>query len=243
MSSLLETLQIFGVNDARDRWSSRDPNYGGISGSISRGGPAGVFDNRVLGMAGVCRFSYAGTGEPFCITLEETGVTTTCELVTYDPDEMPDIPLQKDARLQRIIMRASSLHDAITELSSTLPSRITMVASPTAPFLSLTSSGTVGSATVEFSKDPELVETFYVPERTVNTYSYGLIRYASRAMSMAKKVSIRSDEHGVLSLQFMIDIEGTSVTSYVDFRFVAFLPEDGEEEVEPNENEVEDDTE
>ena len=40
----------------------------------------------------------------------------------------------------------------------------------------------------------------------------------------------------------MIDVEGTSVTSYVDFRFVAFLPEDGEEEAVPNENEVEEDT-
>ena len=243
LSSLLETLQIFGVNDARDRWSSRDPNYGGISGSIAKGGPAGVFDNRVLGMAGVCRLSYAGAGAPFCVTLEETGVTTTCELVTYDPEEMPDIPLQKDSRLQRIIMRASALHDAIAELSSTSPSRITMVASPAAPFFSLTTSGTVGSATVEFSKDPELVETFHVPERTVNTYSYALIRNASRAMSMAKKVSIRSDEHGVLSLQFMIDVEGTSVTSYVDFRFVAFLSEDGEDDDGGEENEVEEDTE
>ena len=227
LSSLLETLQIFGINDVKDRWSARDPTYGGVSGSMSRGGSAAAFDNRVLGMTGVCRLSYAGIGEPLCIILEETGVTTTCELVTYEPELQTDIPLQRDALAQKIIMRASWLYDAITELSSTSPTRLTIVASPTAPYFTLSSTGPLGSATVEFSKDPQLLETFQVPRRTVNTYKYSLIKGASRAMSMASKVSIRGDEQGVLSLQFMIEVEGGGV-SFVDFRFVAFVSEEGE---------------
>jgi len=231
LSALLEILQIFGINDNKDRWSSRDPSYGGVTGSLSRGGPAAAFDNRVLGMAGVCRLSYAGIGEPLCIILEETGVTTTCELVTYVPEIQEDIPLQRDALAQKIIMRASWLHDAITELSSTSPSRLTISASPTAPYFTLSSAGPLGSAAVEFSKDPQLLETFQVPRRTVNTYKYSLIRNAARAMAVASKVSIRGDEQGVLSLQFMIELEGGSV-SFVDFRFVPFMPEEGEENVE-----------
>lgn len=179
-------------------------------------------------MNGICRLSYSAQGEPFRIILEEKGVTTTCELVTYEPDFMEDIPLQKDAIAQKIIMRASWLHDAINELSSTSPTRLTMVSSPTAPFFTLSSSGPLGSATVEFSKDPQLLETFHVPRRTVNTYKYSLIKGASRAMAIAAKVSIRSDEQGVLSLQFMIDVEGGGV-SFVDFRFVPFIPEEGED--------------
>ena len=158
-------------------------------------------------------------------------MTTTCELVTYEPDFLEDIPLQKDAIAQKIIMRASWLHDAINELSSTSPTRLTMVSSPTAPYFTLSSSGPLGSATVEFSKDPQLLETFHVPRRTVNTYKYSLIKGASRAMGIAAKVSIRSDEQGVLSLQFMIDVEGGGV-SFVDFRFVPFISEEGEDEDE-----------
>ncbi len=64
-------------------------------------------------------------------------------------------------------------------------------------------------------------------KRTVNTYKYSLIRGASRAMAIASKVSIRGDEQGVLSLQFMIENDDGGV-SFVDFRFVPFVPEDGE---------------
>ena len=221
LSSLLETLQIFGINDTKDRWGSREPY----------GGSGGAFENSVLGMNGLCRISYAAEGDPLCIVLEETGVTTTCELVTYEPEYREDIPLQREALAQKIIMRASWLHDAITELSSTSPTRLTIVASPTAPYFTLSSSGPLGSATVEFSKDPQLLETFQVPKRTVNTYKYSLIRGASRAMAIASKVSIRGDEQGVLSLQFMIEVESGGV-SFVDFRFVPYVPEDGEGEEE-----------
>ena len=231
LSSLLETLQIFGINDLKDRWSSRESGYDGLTGFPSRGGGAAAFDNRNLGMNGICRLSYSAQGEPLRIILEEKGVTTTCELVTYEPDFQEDIPLQKDAIAQKIIMRASWLHDAINELSSTSPTRLTMVSSPTAPYFTLSSSGPLGSATVEFSKDPQLLETFHVPRRTVNTYKYSLIRGASRAMAIAAKVSIRSDKQGVLSLQFMIDVDGGGV-SFVDFRFVPFIPEEGEDEEE-----------
>ncbi|MCJ1388694.1 ssDNA endodeoxyribonuclease [Xylographa bjoerkii] len=235
LSSLLETLQIFASNDVKDRWSSRDPTYGGVTGSIARGGPAVAFDNRVLGMAGVCRLSCAGIGEPLCIVLEETGVTTTCELMTYEPEPRADIPLQKDAISQKVIMKASWLHDAITELSSTSPTRLTIVASPTTPYFALSSSGPLGSATVEFSKDPQLLETFHVPRRVVNTYKFSLIKGACKAMAMANKVSIRGDDQGVLSLQFMIEVDEDRV-SFVDFRFVAYIPEEGEGDEEDEED-------
>lgn len=227
LSSLLETLQIFGINDNKDRWFNRDSNYNDINGFSSRSGAPRALDNRILGMNGICRLSYAAAGEPLRIILEETGVTTTCELVTYEPEFQEEIPLQKDAIAQKIIMRASWLYDAINELSSTSPTRLTIVSSPTAPYFTLSSTGPLGSATVEFSKDPQLLETFQVPSRTVNTYKYSLIKGASRAMAMATKVSIRSDEQGVLSLQFMIEVEGCGF-SFVDFRFVPFIPEAGE---------------
>lgn len=227
LSSLLETLQIFGINDTKDRWSNRDLAYGGMNGSFTRGGATAAFNNHVLDMNGLCRFNYAAVGEPLCIILEEKGVTTTCELVTYEPNFHEEIPLRIDAIAQKIIMRASWLHDAINELSSTSPTRLTIVSSPTAPYFTLSSSGPLGSATVEFSRDPQLLETFQVPRRTVNTYKYSLIKGASRAMAIARKVSIRSDAQGVLSLQFMIEVEGGGV-SFVDFRFVPFIHEEGD---------------
>lgn len=237
LTALLETLQIFGVNEVKDRWASRDSAYGGVAGSLARGSSAAPFGNRVLGVTGMCRLNYAAKGEPLCIVLEEAGVTTTCEMVTYEPDYQEEIPLQRDALTQKIIMRSHWLYDAITELSSTSPSRLTIAASPSAPYLVLSSNGPLGSAAVEFSKDQQLLETFQVPKRTVNTYKHSLIKAASRAMQIASKVSIRGDEQGVLSLQFMVEMEGGGV-SFIDFRFVPLLPEEGEDDEDDLDEEV-----
>lgn len=73
-----------------------------------------------------------------------------------------------------------------------------------------------------------------MPRRSVNAYKYALIKGASRAMAIASKVSIRGDEQGVLSLQFLIEVEGGGV-SFVDFRFVPLELEDADEENEQEE--------
>lgn len=227
LPALLETLQIFGFADVKDKWFSRDGAYSsGVNGSVARGGTA--FDNRVLDVTGICRLSYDGAGDPLCITMVESSVTTTCELVTYEPESFEDIPFDRDNLVQKIIMRAPWLYDAITELSSTSPERLTITSSPEAPYFSLSAAGPLGSATIEFSKDSQLLETFQVPRRTVNIYKFSLVKAATRAMAIATKVSIRGDNQGVLSLQFMIEVESGNI-SFVDFRFVPFVPGEDDE--------------
>ena len=231
LEALLGTLQIFGVTDTTDRWSGRDPGYSSVTGSMHWGAPSAAFESRTLGMSGLCKLGYHSQGAPFSITLEEPGVTTTCELTTYEPDAFPAIPLQTDAIEAKVIMRASWLADAIEELAATSPSRLTLAASPSAPHLVLSASGAHGTAAVEFAKDPQLLETFQVPRRWSNMYKFAYVRSAVRAMAMASKVSIRGDAQGVLSLQFMVGMED-GLISFVDFRFIPFVGENGEDESE-----------
>jgi cell cycle checkpoint protein len=102
------------------------------------------------------------------------------------------------------------------------------MASPAAPYLSLSAVGHLGSASVEFGKGRELLETFSVAEKWTQSYKFEMIRAASEAMRLASKVSVRGDEQGVLSLQFMVEVEGGGI-SFVDFRFVPFLREEEDE--------------
>lgn len=190
-------------------------------------------------MAGLCRLSYANTGSPFSIILEEAGVTTTCNLNTYEPETPVEIPFQRDAMQVKIIMQSRWLFDAVSELSSTSPPRLDITATPTAPYLSLSAVGHLGSASIDFAKGRELLETFTVAERWTQSYKFEMIKAASEAMRLASKVSVRGDEQGVLSLQFMVEVEGGGV-SFVDFRFVPFLREDGEGEDEESKEEKED---
>lgn len=98
---------------------------------------------------------------------------------------------------------------------------------------------------------PTVTETFLVSppssmgSRIVQDYRFPLIRKAARAMAVANKVSIRGDRQGVLSLQFMIELDengpnnkssrestgGSSGTvTFVDFRFVPLLDENEAED-------------
>jgi len=234
LSALLQTLQIFGAADATtSRFSKLDND--GYNSNIRPGRP-NAFSNQALGMAAVCRLSYTGIGSPFSIILEESGVTTTCNLNTYEPESPEEIPFQRDSMQVKIIMQARWLFDAISELSSTSPSRLDITASPNAPYLSLSAVGPLGSASVEFAKGRELLETFTVADKWTQSYKFEMIKAAAEAMRLASKVSVRGDEQGVLSLQFMVEVEGGGV-SFVDFRFVPYLRDEDEDDEEASHDE------
>lgn len=188
-------------------------------------------------MTGICRLSYSTLGSPFGIILEESGVVTTCNLNTYQPEAAEEIPFNREQLEVKIIMQSRYLFDAISEISSMANSnsassnRLNITASPSSPFLSLSVAGDLGSASVEFAKSRELLETFTVARRWSQSYKFEMVRAAAEAMRLASKVSFRSDRQGVLSLQFMVEVEGGGV-SFVEFRFVPFVREEDESETE-----------
>ncbi|KAH4970178.1 hypothetical protein HBI81_100670 [Parastagonospora nodorum] len=248
LPALLETLQIFGLTDpntSKPPWA-RDNPYPTST----------AFSNNVLGMNNLCRISYAHEGAPLSIILTEASIRTTCDLSTYEPEYAEEIPFDRRSVVLKTIMRGSWLHDALSELSSTSPEKLTIYAKQVGgkPFFALSATGTLGSARVEFNNQPRsiraqlggpedehtnLLETFQLsdPEDVLrSSYRFALVQKAARAMSVAKKVSIRMDSQGVLSLQFMVEVEAAVAAgeaaklSFVDFVVVPMIEEDGEEE-------------
>ena len=156
LSALLETLQILGANDSS---LSTNPN---------NSAPANAFSTSALLLNRTCTLSYITQGSPLSVTLVEAGITTTCDLSTYEPDDSnfdssagaEDIPFQRDAIVFKIIMRSTWLHNAIMELDSTAPTVLSLSASASkAPFFALSGSGgPFSESTVEFSIDRTIVE-------------------------------------------------------------------------------------
>ncbi|KAH8697735.1 putative DNA repair protein Rad1 [Talaromyces proteolyticus] len=154
LSALLETLQIFGIGDA---------NLPSSSFSNQASSVAGAFTSPAVLLGRSCTLRYNNIGSPLSITLSESGITTTCELTTYEPDDPSfgsaagelDIPLQRDAIIMKIIMRSAWLHNAITELDGTNPTVLSISASSKKePFFALSGSGgPFSESTVEFSMD------------------------------------------------------------------------------------------
>ncbi|KAF2112044.1 Rad1/Rec1/Rad17 [Lophiotrema nucula] len=247
LPSLLETLQIFGLTD---------PNNSKPPWARDNASSTAFSNNNVLGMNNLCRISYDKVGAPLSIIITEATIRTTCNLTTYEPDFADEIPFDRQSLAFKTIMRGSWLFDAISELASTGPDKLTLIARTLKgkPLFALSASGPLGSARVEFNNNPQpssrgapqgtnanepppdqpnLLETFQLsdPDSYVrSSYRFALVQKAARAMSVATKVSVRSDIQGVLSLQFMIEVEPGKV-SFVDFRFVPLLEEDdGDEE-------------
>lgn len=229
--ALLETLQIFGAADTTTRFKPTDENF-----STIRAGRQNAFSNQNLGMAGICRFSYT-PGSDFSIIIEENGVVTTCDLVTYETEDPEEIPFSRHETEVKIIMQARYLYDAMSELSLTSPQRLDITSSPNAPWLSLSGSGPLGSATIEFAKSRELLETFSVGGKWGQSYKFEMVKAALEAMRLASKVSMRGDHQGVLSLQFMVEVEGGGI-SFVDFRFVPFVRDEDEDKDEDEEDDT-----
>ncbi|KAI5305043.1 histone acetyltransferase [Ascosphaera pollenicola] len=145
LSAFLETLQILGLGDLHQTQPSK------IESSTN------AFSTSATMLSKSCTIRYMQPGSPLCTTLAEAGVTTTCELTTYEPEEEDtmdsEIPLQRDAIVFKTIMRSTWLHNAITELAATNPTVLTFSASPThAPYFTLSGSGgPFSDSTVEFS--------------------------------------------------------------------------------------------
>lgn len=228
LPALLETLQIFGAvdNATRTQKAEQDPYRSNL-----RNYRPDAFSNQALGIGGTCSLQLSEEGGPLSIIIEESGVKTVANLTTYLPEVPEDIPFDRDELAYKIIMQSRHLLDALAELAPNGPKRLTITTSKNQPYLTLAGNGDLGTSTVDFAKGRELLETFAVHERWQQTYKFELIKSATEAMRIASKTSFRGDRQGVLSLQFMVEVEGAGV-SFLDFRFVPFISHADDEEVE-----------
>ncbi|PKS12706.1 hypothetical protein jhhlp_000914, partial [Lomentospora prolificans] len=224
---LLETLQILGSMDVARK---SEPERGTVL-SYNRGGAA-PFSDRALGLPGTCTLTYAEEGAPLSITIEESGVKTTANLVTYLPEIPEEIPFDRSDLAFKIIMQPRSLLDALADLATMSPEKLLIEVAESSPYLTLsTKGGDYGSSSYDFSKGRHLLETHVVHEHWVQSFKYDFIKAASEAMRIGNKVSFRGDRQGVLSLQFMVEVEGAG-SSFLDFKFVPFTGYDGEDDEE-----------
>ncbi|KAF5027694.1 hypothetical protein F66182_178 [Fusarium sp. NRRL 66182] len=228
LSSVLETLQIFGAVDVatRAQKAEQDPYRSNL-----RNYRPDAFSNQTLGISGTCTLQYTEEGDPFKITIEESGVKTTASLTTYLPEIPDDIPFDRNDLAFKIIMPSRTLLDSLAEISPTAPTKLTITTTKTSPFLSLAGLGDLGSSGVDFARGRDLLETFSIQDRWSQSYKFDFIKSSTEAMRIATKVSLRGDGQGVLSLQFMVDVEGGK-RSFLDFRFVPFIQHDEDDDAE-----------
>ncbi|KAK4892043.1 checkpoint clamp complex protein Rad1 [Elasticomyces elasticus] len=258
LNALLETLNIFSLSDPTTYNNKRGGEDAFASHRLGRHAGINAFASRgTLGVTGLTTFSYDGAGSAFGIHMSESGVTTTSDLTTYEAEGGgEEIPFNREDLALKTIMRASALLDAVQELSSLTPSSLCVSASPTSSRsggtgsgsnLSLSAAGALGEVKVDFStttsSETPVLETFQCQRRVSSHYRFSAIKSAQRAMGAATKVSVRVDGEGVLSLQFLVEVDGGygggsggklggdggDGVAFVDFRVVPLVEGEVEE--------------
>ncbi|NXI69872.1 RAD1 protein, partial [Anseranas semipalmata] len=157
----------------------------------------------VPGTSTALRMCYRGYGYPLMLFLEEGGVVTVCRINTQEPEDMLDFDFCSTNVVNKIILQSEGLREAFAELDMTSEVlQITM--SPDKPYFRLSTFGNAGSAHLDYPKDSDLMEAFHCNQTQTNRYKISLLKPSTKALALSCKVSIRTDNRGFLSLQYMI---------------------------------------
>lgn len=98
--------------------------------------------------------------------------------------------------------------------------------SPEAPFFGISTSGLAGVCHIELPHDGDLIDNFQCTALAITSYRSCHIKPAMKALSYANKVSLRTDECGLLCFQYMVKSEeGRTcyIEYYVRISFIALI--------------------
>uniref|UniRef100_A0A8C9WAY5 RAD1 homolog (S. pombe) n=1 Tax=Scleropages formosus TaxID=113540 RepID=A0A8C9WAY5_SCLFO len=108
---------------------------------------------------------------------------------------------QSHVRDEHYVLAASL--DNVRNLSNILKIlQITM--SPSQPYFRLSTFGNSGSAHYDYPKDSDMMELFQCTKTQTNRYKMSLLKPSTKALSLSCKVSVRTDNQGFLSLQYLV---------------------------------------
>ncbi|KAL1744267.1 Rad1/Rec1/Rad17, partial [Schizophyllum fasciatum] len=246
LATLLECLNIFGSagpggapsGTAHKKWFRAEDGSGEEDGG-PRGGRGiehylGGASEKRTGL----RLSFMGEGHPMVLLLAEdaSGPITTCHISTSEADPHLELPFDPDHTALQIILKSSWLRDALSELDPTIE-KLTLISNPrpedadarrrppnavVAPLFRIRAEGTYGSTEMDYPDDREVLETFECAQAVQFSYRFSYIFKTLKAVQASTKTSLRVDEDGLLSLQYLMPYTkprgGEKLDCFVEFR-------------------------
>ncbi|ESK88266.1 cell cycle checkpoint protein rad1 [Moniliophthora roreri MCA 2997] len=194
------------------------------------------------------RMTYMGTGHPLTLLIAEdaSGPTTTCEIATFEAEPHLELPFDSENTKLKIILKSSWLKEALSEIDS-FCDKLTFFGNPPEenntdgmttkqkrqanlkrPIFRIQAIGTLGTTEMDYYNDRDVLETFECPGPVSFSYRLAHIMRAMRALQTSIKASLRIDQEGLLSLQFLMPAQPsrrngavTGSTNFIEFRCLA----------------------
>jgi cell cycle checkpoint protein len=153
-------------------------------------------------------------------SLEENGVTTCCELSTFDFQEQNDLERTfiESQVITKVILKSEWLKTAFKEIDNTCDN-IRFSFSKEQPFFEIIAKGLAGESRIQYSDDSNVIETFQCEEEMTVVYNFKMIQSSFKALGISTKTSVRINNEGMICLQFLVPIShnhSTFVDIYVE---------------------------
>ncbi|OUM69536.1 hypothetical protein PIROE2DRAFT_2629, partial [Piromyces sp. E2] len=151
------------------------------------------------------RMDYKSSTGRLDLLLEDNGVITVCKLNAFEFNETSDIVLmfKQYPLINELILNSKWLNDAFNTIDNSCDD-ITIRISPDAPFFEISATNVSGITKIEYSKNPEVIETFNCKATTLFSYKYTLITSIFKALTLSTKTQIKINSEGVL--QFLVKL-------------------------------------
>eukprot|EP00457_Paulinella_chromatophora_P009965 gb/GEZN01010049.1/.p1 GENE.gb/GEZN01010049.1/~~gb/GEZN01010049.1/.p1 ORF type:complete len:329 (-),score=48.03 gb/GEZN01010049.1/:217-1203(-) len=176
---------------------------------------------QIFGGSSHMQMSYSGYGAPVCLTLEDSGVITQCEIVTLEPPSNPDFHFRSVGIVNRLAIKSRILKDAFSELDVPGATFINIRVSPREPNFTMSVEGDSSNCKVDFPNEEQLFTQFEAKEETVTKYGLPIIRPCIRALAKAEHTSLKWNANGMLSMQHSIPTANAGGSSWVEFLLLA----------------------
>lgn len=146
-----------------------------------------------------------------------------------DALEVLDFDFANSQIISKVILKSDCMREAFSELDVTSDILEVAIVPPTLPQprLRLTTYGFSGTTHYDFPRDSDPVEVFECSSTDpyVTRYRLSLLRPSTnRALALSSRVSLRMNDRGFLSLQYMINSGNSEVpASFVEFYVSCFF--------------------
>ncbi|KAJ3570096.1 hypothetical protein NP233_g4621 [Leucocoprinus birnbaumii] len=251
LNTVLDCLNIFGTaasstgsgsgGGGKKGWKRQAQDSDRDSGDENEGNRIEPLNPNASEKHTGMRLTYMGPGAE-----DATGPTTTCEIATYEPEPYLDFGFDQDNQVLKIILKSSWFRDALSELDPSYD-KLTFISNPpetsenpttgrnrnqnqTKPILRIKAGGNFGSTEMDYPNDRDVLESFECTQSVSFSYRFSHIAKSLRAVQSSTKTSLRIDNDGLLSLQFMMpppkgkEDDGESSAAYIDFQVSPNFP-------------------
>ncbi|RLU16326.1 hypothetical protein DMN91_012086 [Ooceraea biroi] len=147
---------------------------------------------------------YKGTGYPLSVIIEEDGVITDCSLRTLEVDALLNFYLEDV--VNKVVLQTELLKDVIAELDPT-SELVELRLSPEEPFFRISTNGLGGTCHIDLPHESSLIDTFQCTSTAISNFKLSHIKPAMKPLSCANRVSLRTNDAGLLCFQYMIKTE------------------------------------